>query len=345
MTDLESELQELPGKDKSAARGIHLAKEIGKYALILLVVLFAINLLVKKLKGLTWDQVLEGLQTIPAWQIAVAVLVTILNFVVLTGYDLLAVRYLRKNLPVHKVMMGAVIGYALSNVFGWLIGGTALRYRLYSRWGFSLIEVVAFISFLSVTFWSGMFLLAGIAFVLLPVELPETYRHAFYFSPRVFGWIFLAGIGLYLAATALYRRPLKIGGNQYQLPPLALSCLQLCISAADFALASYVLYMLLPDGVASYPTVLVAYMAGMVVTVTLHVPGGVGVLDAILLHLLDTGHDDDPTAQTAKVFVVCAIVMFRVIYYLLPAVVSGFLLLYHELTEKGVPKAPQPETD
>jgi len=344
MTDLESELQRSPEKDKSAAKGLHLSKEIGKYALIISVVLFALNLLTKKLKNITWDQVVEGLQTIPAGNIALALLVTILNFVVLTGYDLLAVRYLRKELPVRKVMMGAVIGYALSNIFGWLIGGTALRYRLYSRWGFSLIEVVAFISFLSVTFWSGMFLLAGIAFVMLPVELPQQYAEAFYFSPKVFGWFFLSGVALYLTLTAVYRKPLKIGANQYQLPPLGLSCLQLTISALDFALASYVLYLLLPEGVASYPTVLVAYMAGMVVTVTLHVPGGVGVLDTILLHLLDSSGEESAD-QSVKVAVVCAIVMFRVIYYLLPALVAGLLLLYLELTDKGVPKQSQPSTE
>jgi uncharacterized membrane protein YbhN (UPF0104 family) len=422
MTDLESELQRSPEKNKTATKGLHLFQKIGKYALILLVVLFAMNLLTKKLaqqingtvsaggtptatafqtdllevtgrlddkplkftsgalkgqsrqiashnsadglitlteplkaapavgdkfvvvKKITWDQVVEGLRTIPPRNIILALLVTILNFVVLTGYDLLAVRYLRKQLPVRKVMMGAVIGYALSNIFGWLIGGTALRYRLYSRWGFSLIDVVAFISFLSVTFWSGMFLLAGVAFVMLPVELPQQYAEAFYFPPKFFGWFFLSGVALYLTLTAVYRKPIKLGGNLYQLPPLGLSCLQLTISALDFALASYVLYLLLPAEVASYPNVLVAYMAGMVVTVTLHVPGGAGVLDAILLHLLDSSGDEtaDPSV---KVAVVCAIVMFRVIYYLLPAIVAGLLLLYIELTEKGVPKEPQPESD
>lgn len=68
------------------------------------------------------------------------------------------------------------------------------------------------------------------------------------------------------------------------------------------------------------------------------------MLDAILLHLLDSSGDETADASV-KVAVVCAIVMFRVIYYLLPAIVAGLLLLYIELTEKGVPKEPLPETD
>ena len=329
---------------QSASKPINFVWNIGKYLGILLIVLFAVGLLWKKFKNITWADFSQGLQTIPPSHIAIALAVTVLNFVILTGYDLMAVRYLKKKLPIRKIMMGAIIGYAMSNVFGWLIGGTALRYRLYSRWGFSLIDIVAFVSFLSVTFWTGMFLLAGISFVLLPVELPEQYRHALYFPPKVYGAVFLTGVGLYLAASAFYRKPFKIGENTYQLPPLALSILQLCVSAADFALASFVLFILLPAGCASYPTVLVAYMAGMVVTVTLHVPGGIGVLDAILLYLLDTSDDNHDAAQM-KIPVACAIVMFRVIYYLLPALVSAVLLAYHEMTEKGVPKTPQPESD
>ena len=38
----------------------------------------------------------------------------------------------------------------------------------------------------------------------LPVELPEQYRHALYFPPKVYGAVFLTGVGLYLAASAFY---------------------------------------------------------------------------------------------------------------------------------------------
>ncbi len=328
----------------SDSRRSYFLSGVAKYSGMLLIVLFAVGLLWKKFKNITWSDFVHGLQTIPSSQIALAVAVTVLNFVVLTGYDLMAVRYLKKTLSVRKVMMGAIIGYSMSNVFGWIIGGTALRYRLYSRWGFSLIEVVAFVSFLSVTFWTGMFLLAGISFVMLPVELPEQYRHALYFSPKVYGWVFLTGVGLYLGASAFYRKPFKIGANEYRLPPLGLSLMQLLVSAADFALASFVLYLLLPTDCATYPTVLVAYMAGMVVTVTLHVPGGIGVLDAILLYLLDPSGDDGNTSPM-KISVACAIVIFRIIYYLLPALVSGALLFYHEISFKSVPPKLQPGTN
>ncbi len=158
-----------------------IAGEIAKYSAVIAIVLFCLNVVRKKLGHFTWDQVLEGFANVPPYQLLIALLVTAVNFVILTGYDWIAVHYLKKKLPLRKIMVGAVIGYAFSNIVGWMLGGTAVRYRLYTRWGFSLVEVLAFISVLSVTFWLGMFLLAGIAFVLLPVQLPKSIRTTFTF--------------------------------------------------------------------------------------------------------------------------------------------------------------------
>ncbi len=183
------------------------AGEIAKYTAVIALMIFSVILVRKKLQHLTWQQVLDGIGTIPMHQILLAVLFTAINFVVLTGYDLIAVRYLKKQLPVRKVMVGAIIGYALSNVLGWMIGGTAIRFRLYASWGFRLIEIIALVSILSVTFWLGMFLLAGFAFVVLPVRLPKEYREMLHFDPHWYGYFFLAVVGCYLLATLFIRKP------------------------------------------------------------------------------------------------------------------------------------------
>jgi len=226
-------------------------------------------------------------------------------------------------------MVGAVVGYAFSNIVGWMLGGTAVRYRLYSRWGFTFMDIVAFISLLTVTFWMGMFLLAGIAFVLLPVQLPEEYQDKLYFEPMTFGYLFLAVILGYLIATLVIRKPLKIAGQEYLFPPLNLSMLQLFVSAADFALASLVLYILLPDGTANYSTVLVSYLAAMIVTVTLHIPGGFGVLEVIVLDLL-TKKEVTPSNELIVV-VTCGLLLFRVIYYFIPGLIALMMFLWQEV--------------
>jgi len=285
------------------------------------------NIVRKKLSHFTWSEMWEGVMTVPPSQIFLAVVITAINFVVLTGYDWIAVRYLKKKLPLRNIMIGAVIGYALSNLLGWILGGTSVRYRLYTRWGFSWVEVIAFISVLSVTFWLGMFLLAGIAFVMLPVNFPERYQDHLYFSPLLYGYLFLGCVVAYLLATIFIRRPIHIGNQDFAFPPFRLSLLQLSVSAIDFALATLVLYVLLPPGTSNYSTVLVSYLSAMIVTVVLHVPGGFGVLELMVLELLEK--DGDPSTSVSLA-ITCGLLLFRLIYHFIPGLLATFLFLHQE---------------
>jgi uncharacterized membrane protein YbhN (UPF0104 family) len=303
----------------------------------------------------TWQQIWDGLAAVPPSQLALALLVTAINFVILTGYDWIAIQYLRKKLPWRKIMVGAVVGYAFSNLFGWILGGTSVRYRLYTRWGFELIEVIAFISILSITFWLGMFLLAGFALVSLPVHLPEQYSSLMPASPETLGYLFLAVVAIYLLASIFVRKPVRIGNQSFTLPPFRLSLVQLAVSAFDFALASLVLYLLLPaDASMGYGTVLVSYIVAMVVTVILHVPGGFGVLELIVLNMLTKdlvseqsvtqivdGMTKDSSVDPLMVGVTCGILLFRLIYYFLPGIVAGLLFLGEEYRSR-LAKSSQP---
>ena len=304
--------------------------DLAKYTAVIAIVFFSLRMVYQKVSKISFAQVMESIANIPPSQLALAIAIMGLNFFVLTGYDWIAVTYLKKKVSLSKIMIGAIIGYAFSNIVGWMLGGTAVRYRLYRRWGFSFMDIVAFISLLSVTFWLGMFLLAGIAFVLLPVRLPAEYQEHLYFSPQSYGYAFLFIVLLYLLATLVIRKPIKIGGQEFAFPPFSLSILQLVVSAADFALASLVLYILLPPGTANYSTVLVSYLAAMIVTVTLHVPGGFGVLELIVLEML-TKEVEKGAVEPLIVSVTCGLILFRVIYYFVPGIIAFILLLFQEI--------------
>jgi uncharacterized membrane protein YbhN (UPF0104 family) len=331
-------LSTIPAPKKRPSWGIF--GDLVKYTAVLAIVFLCVNVLRKKLAQYTWSDIWDGLMTVPTEQVVLAVVITAINFVVLTGYDWIAVTYLKKPLSIRNIMVGAVIGYALSNLLGWILGGTSVRYRLYTRWGFSLVEVIAFISVLSVTFWLGMFLLAGIAFVMLPVNFPQEYRDHLYFSPVAYGYLFLGCVAVYLLATIFIRRPIRLGGQYFGFPPFRLSVLQLTVSAIDFALASLVLYVLLPPGTSNYSTVLVSYLSAMIVTVVLHVPGGFGVLELIVLELLDTEGSADPSIPLA---ITCGLVLFRVIYHFIPGILAMILFLREEL--RWLRQGMAPEAD
>ena len=74
---------------------------------------------------------------IPTWHIVAASLLTLLNYIILVGYDWFAVRWVgEKDLPLRKIALASFTGYAYSYNFGATLFGTSIRYRLYSAWGY-----------------------------------------------------------------------------------------------------------------------------------------------------------------------------------------------------------------
>jgi len=320
--------------------------ESGKITAVIMIMAFAFWFVSKKLKGVTWQEVQQGFEGLPTSHIVGALLLTVCNYIILTGYDWIAIRHLKKKLPISKMMAGAIVGYSSGNVLGWLFGGNIVRYRMYSRWGFSTFEIIALVSILSITFWLGLFLLAGVAFLVLPVKLPADVREMLTFEsklwghvsldPSLLGMIFLACVGAYLVSCLLIRRPIRFRDYSVALPPFRLSAMQLIVSAGDFLLATATLYILLPPEVVgpdkiNFSTVLIAYLTAQICAVLTHVPGGYGLLEAILLTFLEGPDADNKGA------VLCAVILFRIIYYFLPFAVAAVIFSINEYRPQRKP--------
>ena len=74
----------------------------------------------------------------------------------------------------------------------------------------------------------------------------------------------------------------KAGRRTLRLPGRRLTFLQLVITALDVAAAATVLYLLLPEA-PPFGAFLLVYLLALAAGVLSHVPGGVGVFEAILL--------------------------------------------------------------
>jgi phosphatidylglycerol lysyltransferase len=293
--------------------------------LILLVFLGAAWLLYDRLKAYTVQQICDALADIPWWHIAAASLLTVLNYGILVGYDWLAVRWVgERRLPLRKIALASFTGYAFSYNFGATLFGTSIRYRLYSAWGVRLLRILDLLLILGLTFWFGVFTLAGVVFVASPFPIPKELQHLHLPVDGTFwvGVVLLALAGGYVAVTALWRKPLRLFGWQFPLPPLKLTLYQIAIACGDLLVAAAVLYVLLPPMEGGYLRVLSVFMLAFVVAVLTHVPGGYGVFEAIFLRF-------SPEEQVARVF--AAILVFRVIYYWTPLLIAGIMLGYHEL--------------
>ncbi|PSP33454.1 hypothetical protein BRC64_03695, partial [Halobacteriales archaeon QH_10_67_22] len=106
----------------------------------------------------------------------VATGLTACTFVVLAGYDALALRYIDESLSRKRIAFSAFVGYAVSQAIGNpILTGGSVRYRLYSLWGLSPRAVAKAILFAGVSFWLGFCTLGGVVFSVAPLGLAEAF--------------------------------------------------------------------------------------------------------------------------------------------------------------------------
>jgi len=287
-------------------------------------VLFAVALLVlhRELHEVRYRDVLAALHALPAARVLWGSLLVLLNYLVLTGYDLLAFRYIGKEVAGWRVMLASFVSYAISNNVGFaLIAGTSVRYRFYSRWGVGAGDLSRIIVFYSTAFWLGLLTLGGWSLVLDPQ--PGLLGLTGTAGLRALGIVLLLLPAGYLAVSFLRERPLRFRGLELRVPRPRLALPQLILSVADWALAAAVLYALLPDGGPSFGALLGAFLAAQLVGLVSHVPGGVGVFETVVLVALRGyyGHEQ----------ILSSLLLYRVIYYLLPLAIALAVLVADEI--------------
>src|SRR3954466_2624037 len=210
-------------------------KRVG-IAASLLIIAFAITTLVRTLKGVDTAVILVALTEIAPSQIAKAALCVIGAFCTLTCYDFFALRTIGRNhVPYRIAALSSFTSYTIGhNIGATVFTGGAIRFRIYSDYGLSAIDV-AKICFLSgLTFWLGNLFVLGIGMTWHPWAasymdlLPDEMN-------RLIGIGCLAAIGAYFVwlMTGEKRRELGQNGWKVVLPSAKLTLLQVLIGVVD----------------------------------------------------------------------------------------------------------------
>jgi phosphatidylglycerol lysyltransferase len=303
---------------------------------LVIVALFAVALRVLQdmLTHYRYRDVIGYVNALPRNRVILAVLLTLIGYLVMTGYDTLAFRYIRHPLPYFKIAMASFICYAVNNSVGLsgLVGG-GLRYRMYNSWRLTAVEIAKVLAFCTITFWLGFVLLGGVFFLVAPPYVPPSVHLPFH-SLRMLGVVLLLPALSYIVWIGVRRKPIRIQQWEFELPSPMLFGAQVATSCIDWALAAGVLYILLPSGLPmTFPHLLAIFLLGQIAGVASNVPGGIGIFEAIVLVFLTPLYS--PSA------ILGSLVAFRVIYYLLPLLVAIVLMATHEVVEKreGVAKA------
>ena len=302
-------------------------KLLHRFAPLLGLMLFAGALWVlhHQLKAYHFHQIMQTLRDLPGYQLLAALGLTFLSYLIMTGYDLLALRYVKHALPYGNVSMASFISYAFSNNMGFgMIAGGSVRYRLYSAWGLSALEITKVVAFCSVTLWLGFFTLGGLVFLFEPIVLP-TALHLPFTSVHSLGRIFLGLVAAFLLWTLIIKRPLRIRGWEFSLPSPGLLSAQITLACIDWALAGAVLYALLAHVTGlTFLGFLGIYLLAQTAGLISQVPGGLGIFETVVLLLLDL-----PASEALGV-----LLAYRGIYYLLPLCAAALLLGLQEALQR-----------
>ncbi|MCF6289585.1 MAG: bifunctional lysylphosphatidylglycerol flippase/synthetase MprF [Desulfobacterales bacterium] len=294
----------------------------------------ALWVLHRELTQYHFSDIRHYLAEISAQRIAVASLLTIAGYLLMSGYDILALRAIKHPLACRKVVLGSFVGYAFSNNIGMaMLAGASVRYTLYSAWGLTPAEIARIIAFCAITLWLGFFSLGGVLFLAIPLTLPAGLHFPFA-SLHLLGMLFVLCVAAYLVLCVLRRKPLKLFGRTLWLPEPGLLFPQIIVAVCDWAMAGAVLYVLLPSSPSfSYPVFLAVFLIAQLAGLASQLPGGIGVFETVCLLLLKPYF---PVPQ-----ILGSLAIFRVVYYLLPLVLAavllgGFGLRRHQARLRGI---------
>src|SRR5919109_3397464 len=154
------------------ARGNRRCKEVLAAVAGLVLFIAALEVLRIELRTVSWVELTADVLRVPRTALALAIGLTVLNYLVLTGYDLIAFVYIGKHLSRVRVMLTSFLAYAVANNVSFaMLSGASVRYRFYSRWGVTPGELSRIVFSYSVTFWLGLFALGGLSLLVMPLTV------------------------------------------------------------------------------------------------------------------------------------------------------------------------------
>src|SRR6201989_1008468 len=133
----------------------------------------AIYVVQREFRHLRLKDIGDALSAIPAHALVFAFVWTILSYFILTFYDRLGTIYAGHKVAYGRVAFASFCAYALSHNLGFAaVSGAAVRYRLYSHWGLTPLQIAKVVAFCSLTFTLGGMVLGGVILFLEPKSIP-----------------------------------------------------------------------------------------------------------------------------------------------------------------------------
>ncbi|UVO50703.1 bifunctional lysylphosphatidylglycerol flippase/synthetase MprF [Sphingomonas sp. SUN019] len=295
-------------------------------AVVLLLIALGFTALEHLTSEIHFSDVRAAVHALPADRLALALLFTVGSYVALTFYDVLALRVIGRPLPWRTAALASFTSYTLSHNLGLsLLTGGSARYRVYTAAGLDGADVARVVAIAGGAFWAGVVTVTGIALLSHDGAVTVAGLTLGQGMIRFLGWSIVVLAALLVTACGAIGKVIRLFGFAVPLPTSRQGVMQIAIAALDIALASAALFVLIPGAsTVLLPQFVLAYTLGIVAAVVTHVPGGLGVFEAVVLAVVPV--------DRATLF--AALIAYRIIYYLLPLAAGIVMLAWRGSAER-----------
>ncbi|QOZ29073.1 lysylphosphatidylglycerol synthase domain-containing protein [Bradyrhizobium sp. CCBAU 51753] len=276
------------------------------------------------LRGIDTNEVLEAIKSTEPRQIALAALFVTAGYFTLTFYDLFAVRAIgHAHVPYRINALAAFTSYSIGhNVGASVFTGGAVRYRIYSAWGLNAIDVAKICFLAGLTFWLGNAAVLGLGIAYHP-EAAANIDQLPPWLNRTLAFAIIIALVAYVVWVWTQKRVVGRGPWTVTLPGGPLTLLQIAIGIVDLGFCALAMYVLVPDEPnLGFVVVAVIFVSATLLGFASHSPGGLGVFDAAMLVGLWQMDRED---------LLGGMLLFRLLYYIAPFVISVILLTFREV--------------
>ena len=304
------------------AAGQHNGNAWGRWASVAMAIVImagAAWVLLRVFQKVTLDEVIATLAAEPFAIIAISIGLTVVSFAVLGAYDAIAAHVVAPGrIGTGPAALAGAACNAISSTLGFhAITGTAVRVRIYAKAGLGAGDIAR------ITALSASSLVLGVLSMLAgALVLDGDWAHR------------LIGIGMIVALAGLAgwmsAAPRRIGFGRFRvmLPSGWLPLVLMLLGALEMTASVGALHILLPADIAMpFAVFSVAYVGAVTLGIGSNAPGGIGVFEAAMIEILG----GEPRAD-----VLAALLLYRLIYNILPFVVFSIALVWFELAHRGV---------
>ena len=237
------------------------------------------------------ENILNTFTAIAPQQWALAMLATCASFMAVGRYDAVWHKAMKTNVPAAKSRQTGMAAIAIGQTIGaGTVTGAFVRWQLLPTLGLKTttgISVAVSLSFL--TCWAVLGVIAGVSLSLIPALS-----------------LLALIVGCCMVIAVI---PKRLNLTTRDVGKL------LMLTTLDVSFAGLALWALIPDAsIALFVPILAAYVLALGSGLISNAPGGLGAFDLCLITLL-------PSLPQADVL--AAIFAFRIVYYLIPALLAG----------------------